>query len=258
MGSPLPGGIGAERDPRVSSRRLSRALTAAAIALVALGPLVLGGGRPAEAQEHGGKGKPAPVRACRTQAPQKFLERRSYLHKGVLDLKKQAKAVRYLAERYGRVDSEATMRWNKQPALAQAKTVRFMGLPLSVHARIAPALACVEKRILDTCTRKSRYTPRAVGGFRSANSYRGVEVSNHLFGIAIDVDPDRNPCCGCVDPWPSNPVCKNQGSVYKRTALPKCWINAFERFGFDWLGHDTLEDTMHFEFLGDPARITKK
>ncbi len=84
-----------------------------------------------------------------------------------------------------------------------------------------------------------------------------MEISNHLLGIAIDIDPERNPCCGCVDPWPSNPICKNAGPVYKRTALPKCWISAFERFGFDWLGHDILEDTMHFEFLGDPDKITK-
>jgi hypothetical protein len=96
-----------------------------------------------------------------------------------------------------------------------------------------------------------------LGGLRTANTYRGVEISNHLFGIAIDIDPERNPCCGCVDPWPSNPICKNKGPVYKRTALPKCYIRAFERFGFDWLGHDKLEDTMHFEFLGDPDRIRK-
>jgi len=50
---------------------------------------------------------------------------------------------------------------------------------------------------------------------------------------------------------------KNTGDVYKRTTLPKAWIKAFERFGFDWLGHDMLEDTMHFEFLGDPEKITR-
>lgn len=175
----------------------------------------------------------------------------------MLDVKKQSAAVRYLAERYGHVENEATTRWNAKGAAGQAKTVRFMGLPVSVHAKMAPALACVEKRIKKTCTGGSFYAPRAVGGFRTANTYRGIEISNHLFGIAIDIDPDRNPCCGCVDPWPSNPICKNTGPVFKRTALPKCWIKSFERFGFDWLGHDTLEDTMHFEFLGDPDRIKK-
>ena len=40
-------------------------------------------------------------------------------------------------------------------------------------------------------------------------------------------------------------------------AMPECWVHAFERFGFYWLGHDVLQDTMHFEFLGDPDRIVK-
>jgi hypothetical protein len=39
--------------------------------------------------------------------------------------------------------------------------------------------------------------------------------------------------------------------------MPECWVHAFERYGFYWLGHDVLRDTMHFEFLGDPARIVK-
>jgi hypothetical protein len=194
---------------------------------------------------------------ARVQKPQAFLERRNFMHGGQLDLRKHGVAMRYLVERYGNVDDDATTRWNPQSSHASARTVHFMGMPLSVHARIAPALAAVEKRIAKTCTGGSRYTAKAVGGFRSQNTYRGVEISNHLLGIAIDIDPDRNPCCACVDPWPSNPICKNAGTVYQRTALPKCWINAFERFGFDWLGHDKLEDTMHFEFLGDPDKITK-
>jgi hypothetical protein len=83
-------------------------------------------------------------------------------------------------------------------------------------------------------------------------------VSNHLFGIAIDIDPDRNPCCGCVGAWPDHPACKGSVStVYERTALPRCWVHAFERYGFYWLGRDReLRDTMHFEFLADPDRIT--
>jgi hypothetical protein len=40
--------------------------------------------------------------------------------------------------------------------------------------------------------------------------------------------------------------------------LPRCWIDTFERYGFHWLGHDKLEDTMHFEFLGDPGRIIRE
>lgn len=235
-------------------RTAARAITAAAVGLLALG-----------LHDVSALAKTPPKKArkglfeygARVQKPQRFLERRSFMSGGVLDMKKHGVAMRYLVERYGNVADDTTSKWNAQPAHDHAKTVHFMGMPISVHEKIAPALAAVEKRIKKTCTGKSRYTPKAIGGFRTANTYRGVEISNHLLGIAIDIDPDKNPCCGCVDPWPSNPICKNQGPVFKRTALPKCWINAFERFGFDWLGHDTLEDTMHFEFLGDPDKITR-
>jgi hypothetical protein len=238
------------------SRALPRALVAAALGLLALGPWSLAGGPAAEAKEGGGKS--VFEHGCRVQPPQKFLKRSAFIIKGVTHGQKQIRAARYLAERYGHAGDEVTQRWNAQSARAQAKTVRFMGLPVSIHAKIAPALACVEKRLAKTCRGASRYTPRAVGGFRGANTYRGAEISNHLFGIAIDIDPDRNPCCGCVDPWPSHPLCKVKSSdVYERTALPKCWVRSFERFGFHWLGHDELEDTMHFEFLGDPERIKR-
>ena len=72
--------------------------------------------------------------------------------------------------------------------------MHFMGLPLLVHEKIAPALACVERRLKKDCTKSDeRYRARAVGGFRTENSYRGAEVSNHLFGIAIDIDPEPQP-----------------------------------------------------------------
>jgi hypothetical protein len=235
----------------------SVALGGAAVGLLALGaPWSLE--RDAIARErHGGAARAIYEYGARVQSPQKFLERRSFLHNGQLDTRKHGVALRWLAERYGNADDERTTAYNPQPAQAHAKTVQFMGLPISIHAKIAPALAAVEKRIQKTCTGGSRYVPKAIGGFRTGNTYRGVEVSNHLFGIAIDIDPDRNPCCGCVDPWPTNPACKKPGPVFKRTALSRCWIQSFERFGFDWLGHDKLEDTMHFEFLGDPDKITR-
>lgn len=259
----------------LTKTRVARGLVACAIAIVVL-PIfpddvsfadASEGKTAAKTAKSKSKPKPKPKTTsgkgtfeygCRVQSPQKSLERRNYMTAGVIDITKQSKAVRYLAERYGHVNDDVTRRLNGKSALSSATTVRFMGLPVTVHSKIAPALACVEKRIQSTCAGKSLYTPKAIGGFRGANTYRGVEISNHLFGIALDVDPDRNPCCGCVAPWPDHPKCKMLvKSPYERADMPRCWIQAFERYGFDWLGHDKLEDTMHFEFLGDPDRIKK-
>jgi hypothetical protein len=44
-------------------------------------------------------------------------------------------------------------------------------------------------------------------------------------------------------------------TIWERMSMPKCWVDAFEKYGFYWLGHDKLMDTMHFEFLADPDQI---
>lgn len=203
-------------------------------------------------------GKHQARKACSTQKPQPFLIRSNFVKRGALNATAHEQALRYRAEQYGSVEGLGLERYNKQKAYASAVSVQFMGLPIQIHKKVAPALRCVERYIERTCTGpKERYTPHAIGGFRQANTYRGGEVSNHLFGIAIDIDPNRNPCCGCVAPWPDHPACRSAAeSVFERAALPRCWIDAFERFGFYWLGRDPeLRDTMHFEFLGDPERL---
>jgi hypothetical protein len=203
----------------------------------------------------------AEYRGCRFQKPQAFLIRKNFMVGKALDGNKSNQAIRYRVERYGRIDGGPYEQLNEKTAYSQAKSVRFMGLPLLVHAKIAPALACVEHRLKKDCKMpQDRYQARAIGGFRTENSYRGAEVSNHLFGIAIDIDPNRNPCCGCVAPWPEHKACQGDAdSIFERTELPRCWIDTFEKYGFYWLGRDPqLRDTMHFEFLGDPERIVPK
>jgi hypothetical protein len=204
------------------------------------------------------RSKPQERKACSAQKAQPFLIRSSFVKHGALSPKAHEQALRYRAEHYGNVEGLGLSLYNKQRAYDNALSVRFMGLPLQIHKKVAPALRCVERYLERTCTAANeRYTPRAVGGFRQANTYRGGEVSNHLFGIAIDIDPNRNPCCGCVAPWRDHPAClKPSETVFDRTALPRCWIDGFERFGFYWLGRDPeLKDTMHFEFLGNPELL---
>ena len=197
-------------------------------------------------------------KACPTQKAQSFLIRSNFVKRGTLSPAAHEQALRYRAEQYGNIEDQGLERYNRQRAYASAVGVRFMGLPLQIHKKVVPALRCVERYIERTCTgAQERYKPQAVGGFRQANTYRGGEVSNHLFGIAIDIDPNRNPCCGCVAPWRDHPGCRKPSeTVFERAALTRCWIDGFERFGFYWLGRDPeLRDTMHFEFLGNPELL---
>lgn len=205
--------------------------------------------------------RPLGPASCKPQKAKDFLKRSNFVKHGSLDGRGNDRALRFRVEHYGHVEGVPFAEHNSESARTQAKSIRFFGIPISVHRAIEPALRCVERRIRASCRRAGdRYEPHAVGGFRDTNTYRGGEVSNHLFGIAVDIDPDRNPCCGCVQPWPDHPRCQaKDATVFERTALPLCWIKSFERYGFYWLGRDPqLRDTMHFEFLGDPEAIVAR
>jgi hypothetical protein len=189
--------------------------------------------------------------ACTEQAPQDFLIRGNFLK----DPKGNERAIQYRTDQYGYFNGYGRPASGAQPPSAQVVSTTFMGLPVKMHRKVVPALACVEKEIVRACA-DHPYTPQALAGIRFRNTYRGGEVTNHAYGIAIDVDPARNTCCGCVPPWNDAPACKRPGkSEYDHMDMPECWVHAFERFGFYWLGHDVLRDTMHFEFLGDPDKI---
>lgn len=162
------------------------------------------------------------------------------------------RSIRYRTEQYGYYSGFGSRSWNPRPLARQMRVAKFAGLPVVLHERVIPALRCVEQAIERDC-RDVPYRPRSLGGARQTNTYFGGDVSNHVYGIALDIDPMDNPCCNCVEPWRSNPKCRGKKSDWERMAMPKCWVSAFERFGFYWLGHDELKDTMHFEFLGDPS-----
>lgn len=198
---------------------------------------------------------------CLEQAAQPFLVRGNWFPrtKDAAEIKSARKllddAIRYRTEKYGYFEGFGSPTWNKHPPKFFAKPTTFMGMTVQLHERVIPALKCVEAA-LKSSPAGDAYRPRAAGGIRFKNTYRGVEVSNHVYGIAIDIEPDKNSCCGCVAPWPDHPLCKAKNkTVWERMAMPKSWVEAFERFGFYWLGHDVLQDTMHFEFLGDPDKI---
>lgn len=202
--------------------------------------------------------KKAPLASCQQQKPQRFLMRSNFMQANQLLPKLHARAIKYRTEQYGYVEGYGSPDWNEYPPTHYAQNTTFFGQSVRVHEKIVPALGCVEQALKKSCA-KHPYSLGGVGGFRDYNSYRGGEVTNHLYGIAIDIDPERNPCCHCVEPWSSHPRCQDRKkSAYERMDMPRCWVETFERYGFYWLGHDRLEDTMHFEFLGDPSKILKK
>jgi hypothetical protein len=199
--------------------------------------------------------------ACSEQVAQPFLVRGSWFPKGNdADTVKAGRkmledAIKYRTQQYGYFEGFGNAKWNAHAPKHFAKGTSFMGMSVQVHEKIIPALKCVEAA-LKASGAGDEYKPRAMGGMRFHNTYKGVEVSNHVYGIAVDIEPDKNTCCGCVKPWNEHPLCKKKvKSVFERMVMPKSWVDTFERFGFYWLGHDVLVDTMHFEFLGEPDKI---
>lgn len=197
---------------------------------------------------------------CLEQKAQDFLIRKNWFPTGAD--REQAKAARamfqqsidFRTKNYGRFPGFGSAKDNKKSPAQNAKNTTFFGASIRINERVIPALKCVEAALI--AGKLDDYKPTALSGLRTKNSYRGSEVSNHVYGIAIDVDPNQNTCCSCVAPWPDHPLCKKKvSSVYERMKMPRAWVIVFERYGFYWLGHDVLQDTMHFEFLGDPDKI---
>lgn len=203
----------------------------------------------------------ATTSSCNEQPPQDFLvdahfNGRPLVKPGALREWKDAvaRSIRYRTEQYGYYSGFGSNAWNSKPLYARMHTIKFFGLPVRLHERVIPALRCVETALRTECA-NFPYQPRALSGLRERNTYLDGDVSNHVYGIAIDIDPLQNPCCHCIEPWHSAPRCQGKKTDFERMDMPACWIGVFERFGFYWLGHDALKDTMHFEFLGDPAHI---
>jgi len=197
---------------------------------------------------------PVPSALCNPQQPFEWLERKSYIP--VSQRKKEhEKALRFRTQTYGYVKGFGDASWNPTKPKDEAVATTVFGLPTTVHKKIVPALRCVEAEIKASCG-AFPYKPGVLSGLRDKNTYRAGEVTNHLYGIALDIDPLLNSCCGCVKKWQASPLCKKKAkTIWDRMSMPKCWVDAFEKYGFYWLGHDKLQDTMHFEFLADPDRV---
>jgi hypothetical protein len=241
----------------------------AAIAAIASSlAIAIGAGFPTEAPAQPQQPPPVPppvpgeVIQCAEQRPQDFLIRGNYVvkarHTPPERLARQAlhqKAIQYRTEQYGFFPGFGRSEWNAHPPMHYVATTTFMSLRVRLHRRIIPAVQCAEQEIRRSC-QAFPYRPVRLSGIRDRNTYHTGEITNHAYGIAIDIDPHLNTCCRCTAKWRAHPLCARQvDSIFERMSMPECWVTAFEKYGFYWLGHDQLQDTMHFEFLGDADRI---
>ena len=239
-----------------------RGVCAAAVAAALMGWLIAAPGGAQEASA--GASPDAQQLRCNEQQPEPGLIRGNWVTKARHSREEQqarrrlaAEAVRVRTERYGFFEGFGRAEWNPNPPLHYAQRIRAFGLPVRLHQRVVPAVRCAEQAIAEHCG-GSPYTPVRLSGIRDRNTYHNGEVSNHVYGIALDIDPQRNSCCGCVAPWPDHPLCRLEtDDIFQRMAMPECWVRQFQRFGWYWLGDDELRDTMHFEFLADPDRIVR-
>lgn len=189
--------------------------------------------------------------AASTRVPiQDFLVRANYKWKGAHEMRR---ALNYRLSKY-----------------TQIRPTSFMRKGVMLHEAVHKPLRCVEKHIRLNCN--DDYVPKTLIGWRPYNTFTEAsdwkyqEYSNHIFGLAIDLDPELNPCCGCVKHWAKAKGCKeSEGAKMMggklppigKYVIPQCWIDAFKRYGFYWLGDDPgLRDTMHFEYLAAPDAVS--
>jgi hypothetical protein len=172
---------------------------------------------------------------------------------------------KYRTKHFGYFKGFGKRAWNEHaPKHFAAETV-FMGRKVTLNQWVIPVLKCVERDLKTGCAtcpkdperpeectdKRFPYAPKALSGLRHRNTFRGGEVSNHVYGIALDVDPAHNTCCGCTARWRAHPLCKRKLKPHQRMIMPWCWVEIFEQYGFYWLGRDKLQDTMHYDFLGE-------
>jgi hypothetical protein len=124
---------------------------------------------------------------------------------------------------------------------AQQIRMRFLGLPVRVHALIASALGRVAARLEEARKRDPSLDPflrRLSGGFARRKIAGTERTSAHAFGIAIDLDKSTS------DYW----RWQKTKPIRWRNRIPQAIVDAFEAEGFIWGGRWYHYDTMHFEY----------
>lgn len=112
-------------------------------------------------------------------------------------------------------------------------TYNLFGSNVTVNQKITPFLDNVQKQVNDA---KTGYTFDDIQTYNNRSKRGGGGKSLHSYGIAIDINPSRNPATG---------------SGVVQTDIPQKIIDIFRQNGFIWGGEWVGErDAMHFEWYG--------
>lgn len=189
---------------------------------------------------------------------------------------------------YGKIKGSGTSADNSEVEKNINKNFEFMGKTIKIHKKLEPIYRCIEQE-LKKCP--ENYPLTRSSSFRTKNTVS--TFSRHLYGIAFDYNTRNNPycntqtlnlcknCCGAVNTCSKSTkigseteyqycerkkICCNSDAT-KRYDIPKCYVDAFTKYGFKWGGEwgpngmdgyregSGSADYMHFEFHGDPDNL---
>lgn len=127
--------------------------------------------------------------------------------------------------------------WPTERNRDQVRVARVGGTPVKtwVHRGIAPLVTEGLRRTED----EINYDVRMLGGYCSRSIRGSRSPSNHSWGLAIDINWDKNPMLS--------------GRLV--TDFPPQMVAMWKSLGFAWGGdYRSRKDSMHFEFVGTPAQ----
>lgn len=136
-------------------------------------------------------------------------------------------------------NGNASAKWEKENLILIPCPweLRYDGKPVKgirIHRKCADSLSRVLARIWERCGKSQAEIDRigmsVYGGSYNFRKVRGgASLSMHAYGCAVDFDPARN------------------GLGNKNPAMDRRVIEEFEREGWEWGGHWSRPDGMHFQ-----------